>query len=88
MHKKDGATSIEDFRPTSLVGSIYKIISKMLSNRLKKVLYVSSFQNVVFVEGRQIFNVALMTNEVFDSRKKKSTQVFCVSWTLRKLMIT
>jgi len=27
-----------EYRPTSLVGSLYKMISKILENRLKKVL--------------------------------------------------
>lgn len=60
------------FFPTVLIGSIYKIIPKVLSNRLKKVLdeTVSTSQNA-FVEGRQILNAALVANEVVDSRKKK-----------------
>lgn len=64
-----------------LVGSIYKIIPKLLTNRLKKVLdeTVSTSQNA-FVEGRQILNAALVANEVVDSRKKKG-----VPGILRKL---
>ena len=36
--KKVGASDVRDFRPICLLGSIYKIISKVLANRLKVVL--------------------------------------------------
>ena len=36
--KKNGASNIRDFRPISLVGSVYKILAKVLVNRLKKSL--------------------------------------------------
>ena len=36
--KKNDASNIRDFRPISLVGSVYKILAKVLANRLKEVL--------------------------------------------------
>jgi hypothetical protein len=36
--KKAGAMDIKDFRPISLIGGMYKIISKVLANRLKSML--------------------------------------------------
>ena len=36
--KKNGASNIRDFRPISLEGSVYKILTKVLANHLKEVL--------------------------------------------------
>ena len=50
--KKKGVEDLRDFRPISLVGDLYKLLAKVLANRLKKVVIkvVSSAQNA-FVEG-------------------------------------
>ena len=51
--KKVGAKELNDFRPISLVSSLYKILAKVLANMLRKVVgkVVSCSQNA-FVEGR------------------------------------
>jgi hypothetical protein len=36
--KKQKALNIRDFRPITLIGSVYKILAKVLANRLRKVL--------------------------------------------------
>lgn len=57
---KRGVEDVKDFRPISLVWSLYKFMVKFLVERLKRVvsLVVSYFQNV-FVERRQILDVVL-----------------------------
>nr|GEX69244.1 RNA-directed DNA polymerase, eukaryota [Tanacetum cinerariifolium] len=65
----------EDFRPISLVGSLYKIIAKILANRLVGVLgdIVSEVQ-YVFIAGRQILYGPLILNEVLHWCKTKQKQ--------------
>ena len=36
--KKIDASNIRDFRPISLVGSVYKILAKVLANHIRMVL--------------------------------------------------
>ena len=51
--KKNNTLNIIDFRPISLVGSVYKLLSKVLANRLRRVMdnFISESQNS-FVGGR------------------------------------
>ena len=73
------AEDFKDFRPISLVGSLYKLLAKVLANRLKKVMHklINKAQNA-FVEGRQIMDASLMANEVIDTiLKRKEKGVLC-----------
>ena len=70
--KKGGAEDLGDFRPISLLGGLYKLLARVLANRLKKVIgkVVSPDQNA-FVTGRQILDASLIANEVIDTWNKR-----------------
>jgi len=61
LPKVAGAVDISKFRPVSLVGSVYKILSKVLSSRMRIVIgkVVGPYRHA-FIGGFQILDAALI----------------------------
>jgi len=76
IQKKDNTNTLDDFRPISLCNCIYKIISKVIARRLKRVLSDKiSLEQFGFLEGRQIheaIGVAQEALHIINTRKLKS----------------
>lgn len=68
---KENPVDIGDFRPISLINSVYKILSKVLASRFKQVLpAVVDHVQYAFLGERSIMNGVLIANEVVDWWKK------------------
>ena len=68
---KKGEIGIKDYRPIRLIGSVYKILAKVLAGRLQKVLTsIISMEQGAFVKGRQVLNGVLVVNKCMHSTIK------------------
>lgn len=76
--KKQDPQRLEDYRPISLVGCMYKILAKVLANRVKQVLpSVIDEKQSAFLEGRNMLNSVLVVNKVIDeARRMKKPIIF------------
>ena len=81
--KVDSPQKLNNFRPISLVGSLYKILAKLLVNRLWGIIgFVVSESRSTFVKNRQILDGILIANEVVDEacKSKKDLMLFKVDF--------
>ncbi|KAK3212400.1 hypothetical protein Dsin_017106 [Dipteronia sinensis] len=60
-----------DFRPISLVGTMYKVVAKVLENRLKRVMEaIIGETQMAFIKNRQILGSYVIAEEIIDNWRK------------------
>ena len=98
--KKEKCSLASNYRSSSLTTSLYKLIAKVLAERLKSTLpdTIISENQMAFVRERQITYAILITNEVGNFWKIKKTKGFVskldikkafnkINWTFIDLML-
>jgi len=67
---------LNDFRPISLVGCMYKVLAKVLANRLRQVVSsVVSDSQSAFIKGKQILDGILIANEAADEAMRMNKEL-------------
>ena len=65
--KSDNPIGLRNYRPISLIGSVYKILSNVLASRMKKVIAkVVGEVQAAFVGGRGLQGGVFVANEIVD----------------------
>ncbi|GMJ15252.1 hypothetical protein HRI_005194400 [Hibiscus trionum] len=92
--EKKNVMNISKFISISLVGSVYKIVAKVLSRRLKLVTGPLISENqCAFLKGRQIYDGILITNEILHSvelvilKLDFSKAYDCVRWDFLEMVL-
>ncbi|XP_071687637.1 uncharacterized protein [Rutidosis leptorrhynchoides] len=90
--KKSNPIGFNEYRPICLIGCYYKILTKLLSNRLAKIIHkIIGSEQTAFLKGRNILDSVLIANEIIDElkRKKQKGLIFkvdfekafdCIEW--------
>lgn len=76
--KKDEAIEMKDYRPISCCNVLYKVISKILANRLKQILphFISQDQSA-FVKERLLMENVMLASELVKYYHKSTVSLRC-----------
>lgn len=68
--KTEEASCFKEYRPISMVGCVYKILAKVLANRVRKVLpSIIGEAQAAFVGNKQILYGVLIANELLEEKE-------------------
>lgn len=70
--KVNSPTYVKDFRLIACCSTVYKIIAKILTVKLKTLVdYIVGLTQSAFIEGRNILDNVIITHELFKGYTKK-----------------
>lgn len=83
--KTQEAKEFKDYRPINLCNAVYKLITKIMAGRLKRIIpkLISKEQDGL-VKGRQITDGIIMMHEVLHSVKGKNDQAMVLKLDMEK----
>ncbi|CAI6008857.1 unnamed protein product [Closterium sp. NIES-65] len=72
LHKKGGRDQLENYRPITLLSFTYKVIARVVADRMKKVLHeVISPEQYGFLPGRKLSEAVGLVADVIEAAKNK-----------------
>ncbi|CAN0847030.1 LINE-1 retrotransposable element ORF2 protein [Linum grandiflorum] len=71
LPKVDDPSRMSDLRPISLCSVLYRLVEKVLANRLRVVPKVISEEQLAFITGRSIIDNVMVAFEVIHSMNKR-----------------
>jgi len=75
--------NLNQYKPISLIGCMYKIVAKLLAKRLKKVMPdIIDERQSAFIGGRHLLHSVVIANEAVEEAKRcqKPCMVFIVDY--------
>ncbi|CAI7799444.1 unnamed protein product [Closterium sp. NIES-53] len=72
LHKKGAKDQVQNYRPITLLNSTYKLVARVLANRMRKVLHkVISEEQFEFLPGRRLADGVSLIADIVDAAKCK-----------------
>ncbi|CAI7815167.1 unnamed protein product [Closterium sp. NIES-53] len=70
LHKKGDRSQLNNYRPITLLNFSYKILAKVMADRIKKVLHlVVSPEQYGFIPGRRLADAVALVADIIDAAK-------------------
>ncbi|CAI5471893.1 unnamed protein product [Closterium sp. Yama58-4] len=85
LHKKGGRDQLENYRPITLLSFTYKVIARVVADRMKRVLHeVISPEQYGFLPGRRLSDAVGLVADVIKATKNKDRDWYLLLVDFRK----